>query len=127
MHAAISEAFRLHYKRWTAADRMRVLLAWILQIRASCLPQPESLWEAPAVSMHYTEIDLPYKEIAAELAGSDAAITGSAVGGAGASNPAKLSAKPADEKKERMARTDAKMAEADAKIMAMMGLGDDDM
>ena len=124
MHAAVAEAFRLHYKRWTAADRMRVLLAWILQIRASCLPQPESLWEAPAVSMHYTEIDLPYKEIAAELAGSDAAITGSAVGGAGST---KAPAKPVDEKKERMARTDAKMAEADAKIMAMMGLGDDDM
>jgi hypothetical protein len=74
--------------------------------------------------MHYTDIDLPYKEIAAELAGSDAAIMGSAVGGAGST---KAPAKPVDEKKERMARTDAKMAEADAKIMAMMGLGDDDM
>jgi hypothetical protein len=49
---------------------------------------------------------------------------GSAVGGAGST---KAPAKPVDEKKERMARTDAKMAEADAKIMAMMGLGDDDM
>jgi hypothetical protein len=73
--------------------------------------------------MHYTDIDLPYKEIAAELAGSDAAITG----GAGSSSVTKGPAKPIDEKKERMARAEAKMAEADAKIMAMMGLGDDDM
>lgn len=121
MHTAISEAFRLHYKRWTAADRMRMLLAWILQIRATCLPQLETLWEAPALTLHYTEIDLPYKEIAAELAGTDSAIMGSTAG------PAKLSAKPVDEKKERMARAEAKLATADAKIMAMLGFGEDDM
>ena len=122
MNTAVAEAFRLHYKRWTAADRMRVLLAWILQIRAACLPQLASLWEAPAMSLHYTEIDLPYKEIAAELAGSEAAIH-PVVATAGVKGPAK----PVDEKKARMARAEAKMADADAKIMAMMGLGEDDV
>lgn len=127
MHTAIAEAFRLHYKRWTAAERMRVLLAWILQIRAACLPQPASLWEAPALSLHYTEIDLPYKEIAAELAGPDSAIRAPA-GGAGTSTTTpKGPAKPVDEKKARLARAEAKMADADAKIMAMMGFSEDDI
>jgi hypothetical protein len=121
MHTAIAEAFRLHYKRWTAADRMRMLLAWILQIRATCLPHLPSLWEAPALQLSLTEIDLPYKEIAAELAGPDLAIRPGPAGGAG------TAAKPVDEKKARMARAEAKMADADAKIMAMMGLSEDDM
>jgi len=41
--------------------------------------------------------------------------------------PPKAPEKPVDEKKARLARAEAKMAEADAKIMAMMGLGEDDM
>ena len=73
--------------------------------------------------MHYTEIDLPYKEIAAELAGAESA----AIYEAAAAGTPKAPEKPVDEKKARLERAEAKMAEADAKIMAMMGLGEDDM
>jgi hypothetical protein len=117
MNAAVIEAFRLHYKRWSAADRMRVLLAWILQLRASWLPQPESLWAAPPIQQTLHEIDLPYKEIAAELADPNAPVI------------RHDKAPPVEEetKKTTLSRMEAKMAEADAKIMAMMGLTEDDI
>lgn len=119
MHAAVAEAFRLHYKRWTAAERMRVLLAWILQIRASFLPQQESLWAADAVHQTLAVIDLPYKEIAAELADPDAPIMRPT------QNTPAMTAK--EEKRAAAAAAEAKMAEADALIMASLGLNEDDL
>lgn len=111
MHAAIAEAFRNNYKRWTAADRMRLLLAWILQLRASLLPQKEELWVAPSVNQQLVDIDLPYKEIAAELADPNAAITKTPE-----AKPKEISQK---------SRSEAKMAEADAAIMAALGITED--
>ncbi len=118
MHGSIAEAFRLHYGRWTAADRMRVLLAWILQIRASYLPQQDSLWSAPATQQHAAVIDLPYKEIAAELADPSRAV----IQHEKAPTPAMTEK---DEKKAHAARMESKLLEADAQIMKMMGLEDD--
>ncbi len=117
MHNAISEAFRVHYKRWTAADRMRMLLAWILQIRATYTTQPETLWAAPAVKLLTAEIDLPFKEIAAELADPEAAVIQH-------EKAPTTKQKARDEKKATAARMEARMAEADAHIMKMMGLDD---
>ncbi len=117
MHNAIAEAFKLHYKRWTAAERMRMLLAWILQLRASYTAQPESLWTAPPMSHTIHEIDLPYKEIAAELANPDAPI----IRKDKAPEPEKESKRAAAE------RMEARLHEADAAILAAMGLSEDDL
>jgi len=113
LHGAISDAFRLHWRRWAAADRMRVLLAWILQIRAALLTgHPDEMWVAQPLQLTVTEIDLPYKEIAAELADPDSAVIVAA-------------AAPhveADAKKMTAARIEQKIAEADAAVMASLGL-----
>lgn len=117
LHSAVAEAFRLHWKRWTAAERMRMLLAWILQVRAALEPNhPADLWVAPPLHFTAHEVDLPYKEIAAELAHPDAAIQRAPP------TPAQLAV---DEKKEAAARMEAKMAEADAAVLAALGLDDD--
>ena len=111
MHAAIAEAFHNNYKRWTTTDRMRMLLAWILQLRASLLPQQESLWTAPSVQQQLADIDLPYKEIAGELANPNMVILGKPV---------------AKKELSQKSRSEAKMAEADAAVMAALGITDDD-
>jgi hypothetical protein len=117
-HRAIADAFRLHWRRWSATERMRVLLAWILQIRATMTPQPETLWVAPPLQLLTTEIDIPYREIAAELADPEAPI-----------RPAtEAPAVPLTEKelkRQAAAAMEEKMAAADAKIMAMMGMAGD--
>lgn len=120
-HTAVADAFRLNWKRWTSVDRMRMLLAWILQIRAA-LPQGSQdhtaeMWVAPPLQLAITEIDLPYKEIAAELQNPDAIVQRA---------PPKPSQMVADEKKAAAARMEAKMAGADAAVLAAMGLDDDD-
>jgi hypothetical protein len=119
MHAAVAEAFRLHYKRWTATDRMRVLLAWILQIRATYeVQQGDALWTAPPLRLTVAEIDLPYKEVAAELSDPQAQV----IRREKAPSPKQLEK---DDKKAAAARMEARMAEADAKILAAMGISDD--
>lgn len=118
MHTAIADAFRSHYKRWTAADRMRVLLAWILQIRATFQPQSETLWSAESMRIDMTAVDAPYKEIAVELSDPANAIT---------PRTEKAPKPEVEGKKAALAKAEAKMMEADAKIMAMMGLADEDL
>ena len=111
MHEAITTAFRDHYKRWTPNDRMRMLLAWILQLRASCLPPTPDLWvphATPVLSM--PEIDFPYKEIAAELAAPETAIREA------------VKAKRAAAEKSV---SEQKMEEADSMLMASLGLTDE--
>jgi hypothetical protein len=118
---AVAEAFAAHYRRWTAADRMRVLLAYVLQVRAALAPtatHATSLWVAPPLSLSTAEIDLPYKELAAELAGDPDAALRPAPAVAVA-----LTAK--EEKRQAAARIEAQMAAADARIMAMMGLAEE--
>ena len=94
-----------------------MLLAWILQIRAALEPNhPADMWVAPPLHFTAYEVDLPYKEIAAELAHPDAAIQRAPP------TPAQLAV---DEKKEAAARMEAKMAEADAAVLAALGLDDE--
>ena len=113
MHAAIADAFRQNYKRWTPVDRMRLLLAWVLQLRASLLPQPAELWTANPVQQQLAEIDLPYKEIAAELANPNSVLL-------------KPDQKIVQKEVSQKSKSESKMAEADAAIMAAMGLTEDE-
>jgi anti-sigma factor RsiW len=113
MHAAITDAFRTNYKRWTAVDRMRLLLAWILQLRALLTPHPESLWSVAPVYQTPDEIDLPYKEVVAELADPNSVLFK-----AGKSKEIAVSQK---------SKSEIKMAEADAAIATAMGLTEDDI
>lgn len=115
MHAAITEAFRIHYKRWTAPERMRLLLAWNLQIRAALAPQPPEIWTANPLQQTLDVIDLPYKEIAAELADPNTAIL---------RDPEDKSNKTKEVSQK--SRSEAKLAEADAAILAALGLTEED-
>jgi hypothetical protein len=116
-HNAVVEAFKLHWRRWTAADRMRILLAWILHLRASYVVQPTHLWEAAPIQLTIADIDLPYQEIAAERGNPQAVLQ----------TPAQPKQIQQDEKKAVQARMESKMAEADAAVLAAMGLADEDL
>jgi hypothetical protein len=75
------------------------------------------LWSAEGFKLTAPEIDLPYKEIAAELMDPQSAV----IQHQRAPDPAVESKRQAKDKVE------ARMAEADAAIMAAMGLtGEDD-
>jgi hypothetical protein len=113
-HKAVVAAFREHYKRWTATERMKMLLAWVQQLRASFQPQPETIWSAPSVTHTTADIDRPYQEIAAELADPDSVIQ-------------HVGPSLKDQKAEFTSKTEAKMAAADAQIMAALGLTEADM
>ena len=97
---------------------MKMLLAWVQQIRASFQPQPESIWSAAAVTHTTADIDRPYQEIAAELADPESVIEH--IGPAAAPTVA-------DQKAESASKVEARMAAADAQIMAALGLTEDDM
>jgi hypothetical protein len=97
---------------------MKMLLAWVQQIRASFQPQPDTIWSAPAVTHTTADIDRPYQEVAAELADPESVIEhiGPAAGPS-----------VADQKADAASKTEAKMAAADAQIMAALGLTEYDM
>jgi hypothetical protein len=116
MHQAISAAFREHFKRWTAAERMRMLLAWILQIRATYVAEPPGLWTAEAFQQTLSEIDLPYKEVAAELANPQDQVI----------QHGRAPDSETESKKAKQARIAARMAESEAAVMAAMGLTEED-
>jgi hypothetical protein len=116
-HAAIRDAFKTHYKRWTSTERMRILLTWILQIRSSFLPQADSLWSASAMKLHTEDIDRGYKEIAVELSDPNAVVS-----------PQKEQSKEKsktklkkEEKDEATRRSEEKLRESDAAVMKLMG------
>ena len=122
MQGATTEAFKLHYRRWSAGERMRVLLAWILQVYSSCQSAEQTgLWDVPTVRQTIHEIDLPYKEIAAELADPNQSViatpsTADTRKGAGAA---------ATEKERAKMAAESKMAEADAAVLAAFGITED--
>jgi hypothetical protein len=124
MNSAILDAYRQHYKRWTAVDRMRVLLAWVLQLRAALQTQPASIWTANGVTLTLAEIDLPYKEVAAERADPEQAIT--------RGPPMTAVSKPTTQREEKKAikskhqdNLESRMAASDAAVLALLGINDD--
>ena len=109
MHDDTVEAMTIHYKRWTATDRLRIFLFWTMQIRA-VLANSHIQWSVSPVNI--VDVDLPYKEIAAEMAGGSAdTIT---------HEPEKVLKKDAE--KSKQSRVEEKMKAADDKILAMMGI-----
>lgn len=116
MHTAIAAAFRDHFKRWTAAERMRLLLAWILQVRATYVAETPGLWTAEAIQQTMAEIDLPYKEIAAELANPQDQVI----------QHDRAPNQFEDSKKAKQARVQSRVDAADAAVLAAMGLTEDD-
>jgi hypothetical protein len=123
MHASVAAAFRDHYKRWTPVDRMKLLLCWILQLRASMVPGTTS-WTASPIHIHPSEVDLPYKEIAAELADPDSVLRRNQHkgGGSGNGDGSEGGSEDKDDEKSRKARSEKKMAEADAIVLASYGM-----
>ena len=91
---------------------MRILLAWLLQIRASMTQQPDSIWAAAPLNQTVEEIDLPYKEIAAELADPNAVIQ---------------QKQRAQKEESQKTKSESKMAEADAAVLAALGLSAEDL
>ena len=112
MHTSVESAFRDHYKRWTPVDRMKLLLCWILQLRASMVPGTS--WTASSIHIHPSEVDLPYKEIAAELADPDSVLRKHREKDEGEGED--------DDEKTRKARSEKKMADADAIVLASYGM-----
>ena len=76
--------------------------------------QPDSIWKAEPLNQSVEVIDLPYKEIAAELADPDSVLR-------------QKEKKEKQEEQTSKTRSEAKMAEADAAVMAALGLGADDV
>jgi hypothetical protein len=82
----------------------------VLQLR-TCFAGTAIEWAATPVDQRTEEIDLPYKEVAAELAGSDAGIR----------PPQQLEPQS---KNNTLSKSEAKMAAADAALAAMLGIDD---
>jgi hypothetical protein len=109
MHDDTVEAMTIHYKRWSSTDRLRIILFWTMQIRA-VLANSHVQWSL--IPVNVIDVDLPYKEIAAEMAGGSAdTIT---------HEPEKVLKKDAE--KSKQSRVEEKMKAADDKILAMMGI-----
>lgn len=118
-HRAIHEAFQTHWKRWTAADRQHVLLAWVLQLRAALQSEPhsESLWTARPFTLTLAEIDRPYQEIAMELSHPDAVLY---------KNDRDPVGTDTDSKRAIAERAEAQLAAGDAKLLEMLGISVED-
>jgi hypothetical protein len=111
-HNAVREALRFHSKRFTSADRMRILLAWILQIRTSFLSQDDSIWSAKEIKLTIEDIDRGYQEIAVELSDPNAVVV--------VQPTVKQTAK--DVKNETIRKSEEKLKEADEAVMRLMGI-----
>ncbi len=110
MHETFIDAFMLHYKRWTATERLKILLLWILQIRATMVIQPASLWTIQAVQD--MDIDLPYKEIIVEFSAAKAP-------------EKKAEKKEKVEKIEPKSTAEEKLKQGNAQVMALLGISDE--
>ena len=117
MHDDIVAAVTDHYKRLSANDRLRIVLFWILQLRASILDREgqgtnNGLWSIKSVTV--SDIDLPYKEIAAEIAGG---------GTVQEVEPPKKAVKTEKtEKQAQQSKMEEKIKVADEQIMALLGI-----
>ena len=111
-HDMTVEAMTDHYRRWSPTERLKILAFWTLNLRA-CLSSKET-WSIKAVPLTTEEIDLPYKEIATELAGKHSGLN-QQVSKAQAQNPK-------DEKALKELKLSQKMKDADDTVLAMLGV-----
>jgi hypothetical protein len=117
-HTAIVTAMREHFKRWSITDRMRILLAWVLHLRNSVSVTSRSVdWSAPVLVLPDTEVDIPYKELAIEIANPDSLISHE-----GGDDDDESPAAQKRRKAEQRRKAELKLAEADAEIFSAMGL-----
>ena len=116
----ITNAFATHWKRWTASERMRMLLAWNLQIRAA-LNNVAVSWEAAPITVT-AHVDLPYKEIAVEMASSPTQ-------GCIVEETSPKAAKKVDKDNKRLhqVKMESRLAEADAAVWAALGVSENDL
>ena len=118
-HDMTVEAMSDHYRRWSPTERLKILAFWTLNLRA-CLSSRET-WSIKAVPLTTEEIDLPYKEIATELAGKhsgliqQASTTSKTLG-------SKEAQTPKDEKALKELKLSQKMKDADDTVLAMLGV-----
>jgi hypothetical protein len=105
-HDVTVEAMTDHYRRWSSVDRLRIMLFWTMQIKAS-LTSKET-WSIKPVEITVGEIDLPYKEIANEILSPAAPV-------------AKMIADP-ESKESKKSKLDQQMKDADEQILAMLGI-----
>lgn len=105
MHDVIVEAMTVQYKRWSSADRLKILLFWTIQIKAAMSGSVVS-WSLGPVAV--TDVDLPYKEIAAEIAGGTIVEQAKEV--------------PKTKQESKQTRVEKQMKEADDQILALLGV-----
>jgi len=107
MHDVTVEAMNDQYKRFSSVDRLRIMLFWTMQIKAS-LTSKET-WSIKPVEISVGEIDLPYKEIVNEiLSPTHVPVT-------------KKVADP-ETKESKKSKLDQQMKEADDQVLAMLGI-----
>lgn len=113
-HDMTVEAMTDHYRRWSPTERLKILAFWTLNLRA-CLSSKET-WSIKAVPLTTEEIDLPYKEIATELASKH-------VSQSQTSTTSKTQTQtPKDEKTSKETKLAQKMKDADDTVLAMLGV-----
>ena len=116
MHDVTIEAMTEHYKRWSSTERLKILLFWIIQIKAAMVRSNDTtLWSIKSVQMTVEEIDLPYKEIAVEFSNQGAPVIQA---------PPVVQAPPAGQKKEPKPTKSKKQESGEAKIMEKINEGD---
>ena len=112
-HDMTVEAMTDHYRRWSPTERLKILAFWTFNLRAS-LSSKES-WSIQPVTLTTEEIDLPYKEIAAELAGKNSL-------NQQVTQTQTQKQTPKDEKASKESKLSQKMKDADDTILAMLGI-----
>lgn len=112
-HDMTVEAMTDHYRRWSPTERLKILLFWTLNIRASL--SSKETWSIKPVTLTTEEIDLPYKEIAAELAGKHSLNQQT-------SKSQSQTQTPKDEKASKESKLSQKMKDADDTVLAMLGI-----
>ena len=105
-HDITVEAMTDHYKRWSSVDRLRIMLFWTMQIKAS-LTSKET-WSIKPVEITVGEIDLSYKEIANEILSPPPPIQKPVV------DP--------ESKETKKNKLDQQMKDADDQVLAMLGI-----
>jgi hypothetical protein len=106
-HDTTVDAMKTHYRHWSAAERLKILMFWTLNLRA-CIAGSKESWTIGPITLSTEEIDLPYKEIANELGSKKTVVP----------IQTKVESKP-ETKAEKLSQ---KMKAADDTVLAMFGV-----